>query len=279
MALSSHDGDSAATGCCARRGHGSHLAANDLRKAEHRRARDLVARAGNRGRAKGSLRRAAGRLALYALCLVVAVPLVLIGLYRSPSIHPVSTLMVSDLVLGNDYQRVWVDYDDIAPALVQSVMVSEDNLFCFHGGVDWSALNLVIEEALDGERTRGASTIPMQTAKNLFLWNSRSYLRKALEIPLAMIIDAAWPKRRLMEIYLNIAEWGPGLYGIEAAAQHYYGIPAAQLSRRRAAYLAVVLPDPTGRDPARPSAGVTRLARAIEERARQSGAYIKCLDA
>ena len=225
------------------------------------------------------MRRAAVRTALVALCLVVAVPLVLIVLYRSPSIHPVSTLMLRDLVLGNAYQRVWVDYDDIAPALVQSVLVSEDNLFCFHGGVDWSALNLVIDEALDGERTRGASTIPMQTVKNLFLWSSRSYLRKALEIPLAMIVDAAWPKRRLMEIYLNIAEWGPGLYGIEAAAQHYYGIPAAQLSRRRAAELAVILPKPVGRNPVRPSAGLTRLARTIEERARQSGAYIKCLDA
>ena len=242
------------------------------------RAGGVVARAKNKAKAGRNLRRAVGRLVLIALGTVVAVPLVLILLYRSPSIHPVSTLMLRDLVLGRDYRREWVEFDDISPALVQSVLVSEDNLFCFHDGVDWSALNLVIDEALDGERTRGASTIPMQTAKNLFLWSNRSYLRKALELPLAMTLDVAWPKRRIMEIYLNIAEWGPGIYGIEAAAQHYYGVPAIQLSRRRAAYLAVLLPDPIRRNPVQPSAGLTRLALSIEQRAQQSGAYIKCLE-
>ena len=185
--------------------------------------------------------------------------------------------MLRDRLLGHSYQRVWVDYDDISPALVQSVLSSEDGKFCFHDGVDWSALDLVIDEALEGERTRGASTIAMQTVKNLFLWNSRSYVRKVLELPLALVADAVWSKRRLMEIYLNIVEWGPGIYGIEAASRHYFGVRADQLSRRRAAYLAVTLPNPHLRNPVKPSRGLSRLAAINERRARQSGAYIKCL--
>ncbi len=186
--------------------------------------------------------------------------------------------MLRDVVLLHGYNRQWVKLDDIAPALAQSVLMSEDGKYCFHDGVDWSQLNKVIDGALEGERTRGASTIPMQTVKNLFLWSSRSYVRKGLEVPLAMLADAVWSKRRLLEIYLNIAEWAPGIYGIEAASQHYYGIPAAKLSRRRAAYLAVTLPNPNVRNPTKPSNGMVRLARIVERRAHQSGAYIKCLD-
>jgi monofunctional biosynthetic peptidoglycan transglycosylase len=200
-------------------------------------------------------------------------------LYRIPFIHPVSTLMLRDLVLLRGYERQWVDLDDVSPVLVQSVMMSEDGQFCSHDGVDWSALNTIIDDAMDGEATRGASTIPMQTVKNLFLWSSRSYIRKAIEIPLAIAADTVWSKRRLMEIYLNIAQWGPDIYGIEAAAQSYFGRSASDLTRRQAAYLAVTLPNPLERNPASPSASMRRLAGIIERRARQSGAYIKCLDA
>lgn len=202
----------------------------------------------------------------------------LILLYRAPGVHPVSTLMLRDLVLLRGYDRQWVDFEDISPVLVQSVMMSEDGQFCAHGGVDWGALDSVIDNALEGERTRGASTIAMQTVKNLYLWSSRSYIRKLLEVPLAMTVDAVWSKRRTMEIYLNIAQWGPDLYGIGAASERYFGVPAAQLSRRQAAYLAVALPNPVERNPAKPSDGMTRLAGIVEKRAAQSGAYIKCLD-
>ena len=225
-----------------------------------------------------STARTVSRPVLIVVCIATVVLAALIVLYRSPSIHPVSTLMVRDLVLRRDYQRDWVDFDAISPALVQSVLVSEDGQFCFHQGIDWNALDLVIDDALEGERTRGASTIAMQTVKNLFLWRGRSYVRKALEILLAMIVDVAWSKRRTMEIYLNVAEWGPGIYGIEAASRHYFGVSPAQLSRRRAAYLAVALPNPRQRNPAKPSRGLSRLAVIVERRARQSGAYIKCLD-
>lgn len=214
---------------------------------------------------------------LRGLAIVVALPFVLMLIYKVPFVHPVSTLMLRDLVLLRGYERQWVDFEDISPALVQSVMMSEDGRYCSHYGVDWGAINLVIDEALDGERPRGASTIPMQTAKNLFLWSSRSFVRKILEVPLAIAADTIWSKKRLMEIYLNVAEWAPGVYGIEAASQHYYGVPASNLSRRRAAYLAVTLPNPYLRNPVRPSQGLTRIARVVERRAHQSGAYIKCL--
>ncbi len=218
------------------------------------------------------------RLLVRAVLVLIVLILALTLLYRIPFVHPVSTPMLRDLVLLRGYDRQWVDFDAIAPVLVQSVLMSEDGQFCAHDGVDWSALDLVIDNALDGESTRGASTIPMQTVKNLYLWSSRSYIRKAIEIPLALVADAVWSKRRLMEIYLNVAQWGPGIYGIEAAAQHYYGRPAAKLTRRQAAYLAVTLPNPIERDPVKPSPGLQRLAGIIERRARQSGAYIKCLD-
>lgn len=236
-----------------------------------------MARAKKKRGARQRFGRAIRRVAMLAVVIVVVVPLALIFLYGSRSIHPVSTLMLRDLVLQRGYQRVWVDFEAISPVLVQSVLTSEDGKFCFHNGVDWGALDLVIDEALEGERTRGASTIPMQTVKNLFLWSSRSYVRKVLEVPLAMVADAAWSKRRLMEIYLNIVEWGPGIYGIEAASQHYFGISADRLSRRRAAYLAVTLPNPYRRNPVKPSRGLTRLAALNERRSIQSGAYIKCL--
>ena len=217
------------------------------------------------------------RLLLRTLAVVVALPFVLMLLYAVPIVHPVSTLMLRDTLMMRGYERQWVDFDDIAPALVQSVMMSEDGRYCSHDGVDWSALNLVIDEALDGERARGASTIPMQTVKNLFLWSNRSYVRKVLEVPLAIAADAIWSKKRLMEIYLNVAEWAPGVYGVEAASLYYYGVPASRLSRRRAAYLAVTLPNPHLRDPVKPSRGLSRLAGVVERRAHQSGAYIKCL--
>ena len=216
------------------------------------------------------------KLVLLALFLL-ALPYLVILLYAVEPIRPISTLMLRDLVLLKGYDRQWVEFDDIAPVLVQSVMMSEDGQFCSHRGVDWGEMKAVVQDALDGEATRGASTIPMQTAKNLFLWNSRSFVRKAMEMPLAIAADFVWSKRRLMEIYLNIAEWGPGIYGIEAAAQHHFNVPAAKLSRRQAALLAASLPNPYERNASKPGRGLQRLAGVIEKRARRSGGYITCL--
>nr|WP_051903927.1 monofunctional biosynthetic peptidoglycan transglycosylase [Neorhizobium vignae] len=226
-----------------------------------------------RRRVSGNLIR---RIVLIAVALVV-LPYLLIFVYALPFIRPVSTLMLSELALFRGYDRRWVSLEEISPNLVRSVMMSEDGQFCFHGGVDWNQMRGVVEDALDGEATRGASTIPMQTAKNLFLWNGRSFIRKGLELPLAMGADFVWSKRRMMEIYLNVAEWGPGIYGAEAAAQYHFKVPASKLSARQAALLAVALPNPITRVAGKPSRGVQRLAGVVENRARGSGDYIKCI--
>src|SRR5690606_3426591 len=130
----------------------------------------------------------------------------------------VSTPMAWTWLTGGQVQRDWVPLEAVAPALIRTVMVSEDSRYCSHRGVDWAA----VQDVLDANRDtpRGASTIPMQTVKNLFLWQSRSYVRKAIEAPLAYAADFVLGKKRLMEIYLNIAEWGPGIFGAEAAARH-----------------------------------------------------------
>ena len=221
-----------------------------------------------------------GRMArwIFRLVLLMALtPVALTALYLPSFVHPISTLMLKDLMTMKSYERVWTPIDDIAPALIHSVMMSEDGQYCSHQGVDWNAVNQVINDAMDGEGSRGASTIPMQTVKNLYLWNSHSYVRKVLEMPYALMIDLVWTKRRLMEIYLNIAEWGPGIYGIEAAAQHHFGVSAKNLSRRQAALLAVSLPNPILRKPSKPSKGLNRLARVIEGRALRSGGYVECV--
>lgn len=214
-----------------------------------------------------------------ALFLVGALPLALTVLYAAPAVRPVSTLMLKDTVTLQGYDRRWVSIDDIAPVLIHSVIMSEDGQFCRHRGIDWGAFNEVLEAVRAGEPARGASTIPMQTAKNLFLWHGRSYVRKAIEAPLALYLDFVLTKRRTMEIYLNIAEWAPGVYGAEAAARHHFGRSARELTARQAALLAVTLPNPATRNPGNPSAGLNRLANVIERRARQAGGHVECVAA
>jgi len=200
---------------------------------------------------------------------------VLLGFYAWPSVRPVSTLMIKDRVLGYGYQRQWIMLKDISPYLVNAVMMAEDGRFCRHYGVDWQALHG--EVIRDGGPARGASTLSMQLVKNLFLWHGRAYLRKGLEIPLALAADAILSKKRVMEIYLNIAEWGPGIYGAEAASQFYFKRSASRLTPRQAALLAVALPNPYLRNPSKPSDNLNRLAALIQNRAERSGAYIGCL--
>lgn len=239
---------------------------------------ERLAMAGRKRRtARWGLRRWVRRGLLACLALVL-LPGLLTFVYFPSFVHPVSTLMIKDLATFSGYDRRWVPLDDVAPVLVHSVMMSEDGQFCSHYGIDLGELNAVIDDAMAGEPTRGASTIPMQTVKNLYLWHGRSLLRKVLELPLAVYFDLIMPKQRIMEIYLNIAEWGPNIYGIEAAAQHHFGKPAKALSRRQAALLAVTLPNPAKRNPAKPSAGMRRLAAVIEKRAAAAGDYVGCVD-
>lgn len=209
---------------------------------------------------------------------IVLLPVALTLLYLLPFVHPVSTLMLKDLVTFQGYDRQWVALEDVAPVLAHSVIMSEDGQFCSHHGIDLGELKGVIDDAIAGEATRGASTITMQSVKNLYLW-SRPFetLRKVVELPLAVYYDLVTPKRRIMEVYLNIAQWGPNIYGIEAAAQHHFGRSAKNLTRRQAALLAVTLPNPITRNPAKPGPGLRRLAGLIERRAAASGDYVDCL--
>lgn len=217
------------------------------------------------------------RRVVFGAIVLGLLPLVLTLVYILPIVHPISTLMLKDLVLLRGYERQWVPLNEIAPVLINSVVMSEDGQFCFHQGIDWRELNAVIDDALAGETTRGASTIPMQTVKNLFLWQGRSLVRKGLEAPLAIYFDAVTPKRRIMEIYLNIVEWGPGIYGAEAAAQHHFGRSAKELNARQAALLAATLPNPAARNPAKPSRGMRQVASVVERRANKARDYVTCL--
>jgi len=221
----------------------------------------------------------AGTIARVVLCAGLALALgfaALILVYRF--LPPVSTLMLARWLEGETVERHYVPLARISGFLRAAVIVSEDSRFCEHNGVDWSALRGVLDRAgADGPK-RGASTIPMQTAKNLFLWPSRSYVRKAIEIPLALLIDLEWPKRRILEVYLNLAEWGKGVFGVEAAARHYFHKTADRLDANEAALLATALPDPGHRNAARPSRRHAGLAARVMARARTAGPLVECVE-
>jgi monofunctional glycosyltransferase len=153
----------------------------------------------------------------------------------------------------------WVPFEEIAPAMGLSAVAGEDANFCLHWGFDMAAIRLAVEEG----SSRGASTLTQQTVKNVFLWHGRNYLRKAMEALLTPVVELVWSKERILEVYLNVAEFDEGVFGVQAAAQHYFGVDARDLTNVQAARLAAVLPDPKGRDAADPSSFVRSRTRAI----------------
>ncbi|MFO0500071.1 MAG: monofunctional biosynthetic peptidoglycan transglycosylase, partial [Pseudomonadota bacterium] len=159
----------------------------------------------------------------------------------------------------------------------QAVIASEDNNFCTHGGVDWLAVQQVYEEWQAGEGLRGASTVSMQVARNVFLWPNQDYVRKALEVPFTYLIEHLWGKRRIMEVYLNIAEWGPGVYGIEAAAKHHYGKSARRLNRQEIFRLVSILPSPLRWNPKANSRWGNARAASLGRRVAQLEGSFGCL--
>ncbi len=206
--------------------------------------------------------------------LLLALPYGLTPFYAAG--QPVSALMIWRRMTGAPVERQWINLDDMTPALPQSVVAAEDAKFCSHGGIDWDSLRDAIDDAQEGETGRGGSTISQQVAKNLFLWPGRSIVRKALEIPLALWLDLVLGKRRVLEIYLNIAELGPsGQFGAESGAQRAFGHSAGELSPREAALLAASLPNPVTRNAARPGPGMQRLAGTYVARA-QAAALQRC---
>ncbi|HEY9010035.1 MAG TPA: transglycosylase domain-containing protein [Devosia sp.] len=210
------------------------------------------------------------------LAILVAIPVVLTPVYLV--VDPISVPMLERHLTGRPVVREWRPIAKISDRLKAAVILSEDGQFCRHLGVDISALRAEVERMLAGKEFRGASTITMQVARNLFLTNEQFFLRKALEVPLALYIDLVMPKRRIMEIYLNIAEWGPdGQFGVEAGAEAAFGTDADALTWDRAALLAVTLPNPIMRRPGKPSSGLRRIARIVEARAREYGERANCV--
>lgn len=205
-------------------------------------------------------------VAAFALCLSAVVSVV-----AHRALAPTHTpLMVMRAVQRRDaYPALWRwrPLNQISPHLVRAVIAAEDSGFCDHNGFDWEAIRKVLETLEEkGETSRGASTISMQTAKNVYLTQHRSYIRKGLEAGFTVLMEVFWTKHRIMEAYLNVAEWGPGIYGAEAAARTYFKRSAAQLTPDQAALMASTLPGPLFWQPNRPNRRIQRKARIIRKR-------------
>jgi monofunctional biosynthetic peptidoglycan transglycosylase len=188
-----------------------------------------------------------GRLFHWALILVLVFgligPVSVVAVYRFVP-PPMTYLMVERWVEGHGFDRRWVPLNRISPQLVRSVIGAEDNRFCEHHGFDFNAIQMAMEHNEAGKKIRGGSTISQQTAKNVFLWPHRDWMRKGLETWFTVLIEGIWGKPRIMEVYLNSIEWGPGIYGAEAAAQANFHMSAAQLNPAQAARLAAIIPKP-----------------------------------
>src|SRR5476651_2361939 len=216
------------------------------------------------------------RAAAIAVLVLLGLPYLIVPFYAVGK--PVSTVMLWRQLTGARMQREYVPLSRISPALPLAVIVAEDGRFCSHHGVDFAEIRGALADADDLEDVRGGSTITQQVAKNLFLWPGRSWLRKALEFPLALWIDLMLSKRRILEIYLNIAEWGPnGEFGVEAGSRRAFGKPARDLSPGQAAMLAAVLPSPVKRDARSPGPGLRRLAGLYVTRSARSPEAANCV--
>ncbi len=220
----------------------------------------------------------AGTMFLVVAGLVVAVLMVsVLALYRDVN-PPRSMLMWTRMITGQPVAQHWLPLRQISPHLVHAVVLAEDNQFCRHRGLDLKELRTAIKrlQQVGVDAARGGSTITMQVVKNMFLWSHKSYLRKAIELPMALAMEQIWTKRRILEVYLNVAEWGPGIFGAGAAARHHFRTTARHLSPLQAALLAASLPNPKVRIAGRPSAQLRRVARVIKRRARQFRSRAHC---
>ena len=224
---------------------------------------------------KGGLGRVL-RAALVVILVLVLLPYLITPFYVGGK--PVSTVMLWRWLTGAPVDRVYEPLSRISPRIALAVIIAEDGRFCTHYGVDLAEIRDALAEADDIEEARGGSTITQQVAKNLFLWPGRSYLRKILEFPLALWIDLILSKRRILEIYLNVAEWGPdGQFGVEAGSRYAFGKPARDVSAYQAALLAAVLPNPHDRDARHPGPGLRRLAGLYVGRAARAADAANCV--
>ncbi len=197
---------------------------------------------------------------LRGAAVVALVLLLAVALYAVVN-PPTTPYILSESRRIGGVARDWVPMERISPVMARSAVAAEDANFCLHWGFDMIAIRAALEEG----GARGASTISQQTVKNVYLWHGRSWPRKALEALITPMMEAVWSKRRVLEVYLNVAEFDEGVFGVEAAARHYFGVPAADLSPVQAARLAAVLPNPKARSASRPSAALQRRARRIAD--------------
>lgn len=242
-----------------------------------------------RGSAEGKRRRKAARsgrsglwrrllkITVVTLLCVLVTPVALILIYREMP-PPFTPLMVVRLLEGEGIKKKWIPLSRVSRHVPAAVIALEDNLFCEHSGFDWAS---IFEAAADYQRgnkpLHGGSTISQQTAKNVFLWPSRTFTRKAIETPFTMMIEYFWDKRRIMEVYLNVVEWGPGIYGVESAAQEHFSKSARHLTRREAALLAAVLPNARRWSAARPTLYIEDRAASAMARVPKLGPLLKCV--
>jgi monofunctional glycosyltransferase len=194
-------------------------------------------------------------------------PVIMVAVYRFVP-PPVTFLMIQRMVEGHGFERRWVPIERISPALVRAVIAAEDARFCEHHGFDVEAIEKAMKANARGKKLRGGSTISQQTAKNVFLWPGRDWVRKGLEAWFTVLIEIGWGKERIMEVYLNSIEWGPGVYGAEAAARKNFGVPAAKLTGAQAARLAAIVPKPLSWKAAKPGPYMKRRAGSITRNAR-----------
>ena len=194
-------------------------------------------------------------------------PVIMVAVYRFVP-PPVTFLMIQRMVEGHGFERKWVPIERISPALVRAVIAAEDARFCEHHGFDVEAIEKAMAANAAGKKLRGGSTISQQTAKNVFLWPGRDWVRKGLEAWFTVLIEVGWGKERILEVYLNSIEWGPGVYGAEAAAQKNFHVPAAKLTAAQAARLAAIVPKPLSWKAAKPGPYMKRRAGSINRNAK-----------
>lgn len=202
--------------------------------------------------------------------LIIAIILLLLWILLYSVVNPPTTAyIIKEGMRLDEINREWRDYDDVSPHMARAIVAAEDANFCNHWGFDMDA----IRDALEDGSGRGASTISQQTVKNVFLWHGRSWLRKAIEAAITPVMEAIWSKNRIIEVYMNVAEFDEGVFGVGAAAPWYFGVDAKDLTEQQSALLAAILPNPKERSAKRPSAFVKKRARSIE-----SGAATILLD-
>jgi monofunctional glycosyltransferase len=211
-------------------------------------------------RKSGKIWRILLRYTIYTVLffIISSIFFVLIYTFINPPITPLMVIRCTGQLFGNNkviLKKKWVPLDQISPEMALAVVASEDNLFLLHNGFDFDAIKKAssFNKRYEGKKMRGASTISQQTAKNVFLWPQRSWIRKGLEVYFTALIELVWSKRRIMEVYLNVIETGDGIYGVEQASEIYFNKPASRLTRSQAAILASILPDPRKRNPDHPT--------------------------